>query len=270
MSYLILQIVLCLGAAALLGVGFGWVLARRDLDAKVQEERDLRSAAVADWQSRHQEAVNLGDAARNRISALETDLDALRRDLQDKAERAAQVEGRIERGAEEVRRLQEAAAGHSAEKDAVIAQLQKGLTEREGELAKVRERMGELEAQLAVRSEAVERCSDECDRLRAENAALHGRHRKMEPKPAEQPSPPSLFAAAPVKDDLKKISGVGPKLERLLNQMQIFNFRQIASWSEQEIDSVQAKLHEFPGRIRRDDWVAGAKREHRKKYGEEI
>lgn len=58
-------------------------------------------------------------------------------------------------------------------------------------------------------------------------------------------------------DDLKKISGVGPKLEQLLNSMGFWHFDQIAQWGPSEIAWVDARL-KFKGRIERDNWVAQA------------
>ncbi|RFU13550.1 NADH-quinone oxidoreductase subunit NuoE [Rhodobacteraceae bacterium W635] len=58
-------------------------------------------------------------------------------------------------------------------------------------------------------------------------------------------------------DDLKKITGVGPKLEALLNEMGFYHYDQIAAWGPAEIAWVDARLT-FKGRIERDDWVAQA------------
>ena len=60
-----------------------------------------------------------------------------------------------------------------------------------------------------------------------------------------------------VGDDLKKISGVGPKLEALLNEMGFWHFDQIAAWGAAEIAWVDARL-KFKGRIERDDWITQA------------
>ena len=59
-------------------------------------------------------------------------------------------------------------------------------------------------------------------------------------------------------DDLKKIDGVGPKLEGLLNEMGFWHFEQIANWTAAEIAWVDSRL-KFKGRIERDGWVAQAK-----------
>ena len=60
-------------------------------------------------------------------------------------------------------------------------------------------------------------------------------------------------------DDLKRIKGVGPKLERLLNSLGVSSFSQIAAWDDDEIDRVDSQLGTFAGRIRRDDWPTQAR-----------
>ncbi|MGI9363896.1 MAG: dipeptide ABC transporter ATP-binding protein, partial [Rhizobiaceae bacterium] len=56
-------------------------------------------------------------------------------------------------------------------------------------------------------------------------------------------------------DDLKKIKGVGPKLENLLHSLGVFHFDQISKWTEQEVAWVDANLEGFKGRVSRDHWV---------------
>ncbi len=58
-------------------------------------------------------------------------------------------------------------------------------------------------------------------------------------------------------DDLKKIKGVGPKLESTLNGLGIYHFDQIAQWTRTEIDWVDDYLS-FKGRIDRDKWISQA------------
>ncbi|WP_208354148.1 50S ribosomal protein L21 [Pseudaestuariivita rosea] len=55
-------------------------------------------------------------------------------------------------------------------------------------------------------------------------------------------------------DDLKKISGVGPKLEGLLHENGVFHFDQIAAWTPEEIAYMDDQLS-FKGRIERDGWL---------------
>lgn len=100
---------------------------------------------------------------------------------------------------------------------------------------------------------------------------------KAEKKPAAKPaedekapeakpdSEPAARAFAALKeaegtaDDLKKISGVGPKLEEKLNDLGIFHYWQVAGFSADDVSRVDDELN-FKGRIERDDWIGQAKK----------
>ncbi len=60
------------------------------------------------------------------------------------------------------------------------------------------------------------------------------------------------------KDDLTKIEGIGPFIEKKLNEVGIISFRQLAAMDQSEIDRVTAAIQFFPGRIERDNWVGQA------------
>ena len=81
---------------------------------------------------------------------------------------------------------------------------------------------------------------------------------------------PPLLTGPNAFDDLKLIVGIGPVLERMLHRLGVATYRQIARWSERDIDEIDAKLPEFPGRIRRDGWVTQARELHLSKYGETL
>ena len=80
-------------------------------------------------------------------------------------------------------------------------------------------------------------------------------------KPAAKKAAPKA-AAKPAKadgaDDLKKLSGVGPALEKKLVEAGITSFAQIAAWTEEDIAAFDEKLN-FKGRIEREGWVEQAK-----------
>ncbi len=59
-------------------------------------------------------------------------------------------------------------------------------------------------------------------------------------------------------DDLKLISGVGPKIEETLHELGIFTFKQVAAWKKAEREWVDGYLS-FHGRIEREEWVKQAK-----------
>jgi len=90
---------------------------------------------------------------------------------------------------------------------------------------------------------------------------------KAKAKPAPAPvadysdddKPALLDAPNGEPDDLKKIKGVGPKLEKELNGAGVFHYSQIASWTEKEVAWADENLVSFKGRISRDNWVRQAK-----------
>ncbi len=84
----------------------------------------------------------------------------------------------------------------------------------------------------------------------------------------ENDAPPPILNDRAMPDDLKLIVGIGPALERMLQQLGVGTYRQIARWTEHDIDDMDGRLAEFPGRIRRDAWVTQARELHARKYGE--
>jgi len=80
-------------------------------------------------------------------------------------------------------------------------------------------------------------------------------------KPVAKDGKPEMLtkARASGADDLKKIKGVGPKLETLLNQIGVYHFDQVSGWRAKEVQWVDDNLVGFKGRVSRDEWVKQAK-----------
>ncbi|MEJ6784449.1 NADH-quinone oxidoreductase subunit NuoE [Aminobacter sp. Piv2-1] len=97
-------------------------------------------------------------------------------------------------------------------------------------------------------------------------AAVPEKPKAAPAKKADAPAKPSLedknrpagIARPAAVDDLKLISGVGPKIEGTLHELGIFTFAQVAAWKKAEREWVDGYLN-FKGRIERDDWVKQAK-----------
>ena len=60
-------------------------------------------------------------------------------------------------------------------------------------------------------------------------------------------------------DDLKVISGVGPKLEGVLNSIGIYKYEQVSKMTSEEYNLLDSLTKSFPGRAERDDWAQQAK-----------
>ncbi len=78
---------------------------------------------------------------------------------------------------------------------------------------------------------------------------------------ASAPKAAPKAKAAPVAetgaDDLKKLSGVGPALEKKLHAAGVTTFAQVAAWTEADVAAMDEQLS-FKGRIEREGWIAQA------------
>jgi len=74
---------------------------------------------------------------------------------------------------------------------------------------------------------------------------------------ASKKAAPKKAAKAEGIDDLSKISGVGPVIVGKLEGLGITTFQQIADFTAEDIERIDAELN-FKGRIERDEWVKQA------------
>lgn len=81
----------------------------------------------------------------------------------------------------------------------------------------------------------------------------------VEPIPA--PAPPTAAPEGDVllADDLSRIKGLGPKLQKLLPTLGLSTFAQIAALTEADLAELDTKLGAFAGRPAKDNWVEQAK-----------
>lgn len=89
---------------------------------------------------------------------------------------------------------------------------------------------------------------------------------KAEKAPAPAKAPAAKKAAKPAKaeaapaaaDDLKKLTGVGPALEKKLIAAGITSYAQIAAWTDADVAVIDEQLS-FKGKIEREGWIDQAK-----------
>jgi len=125
------------------------------------------------------------------------------------------------------------------------------------------DRVPEMRSKLESLTEETSALRAERDRLAAETAG----------SVSQDETPASFVGDEPVEalmanpDELQRISGVGPHLEQLLNDNNIFAYRQIAKLTEVGLRDLDDQLG-FKGRIERDNWQAQATKLHSEKFGE--
>jgi NADH-quinone oxidoreductase subunit E len=112
------------------------------------------------------------------------------------------------------------------------------------------------------------------DRMRAsEQPPIAPTAPEAGPEAADAPSPPPAPAAAVSRprrpqglaaprgdtpDNLQRISGIGPKLEKTLHDLGFYHYDQIAAWDQTEVDWINEHLR-FRGRIEREQWIEQAR-----------
>ncbi|HMV31948.1 MAG TPA: hypothetical protein PKA50_07475 [Gemmatimonadales bacterium] len=149
----------------------------------------------------------------------------------------------------------------TSEEGAARARLQARLAELEPLSMRVRELERELAESERRRQAAARDLGEEIRRLREQlGGAAHVAAHAVLPR----------SATTDPRDDLKVIPGIGPVIARLLARHGITSYRQIAQWTDQDIERIADLLGSFSSRIYRDRWRDGAREAHRRKYGEEL
>ncbi len=195
----------------------------------------------------------------------------------------------------------ESAQAALQEKDARIARLKRALAnwqerlpplieryrERDGEareladaLASARARIDELEREDdagATRIEPVDR-EQLGDELDASNDPTSASYTGLDRVLAGEDAASSVEGKADnpearngqtggLRDNLRLIKGIGPTIEKTLNELGIFRFNQIAEMSEYDIYRVARRLKGFSTRIYREDWIGQARNLQLKQSG---
>ncbi len=240
-------------------------VAKLTADAKGKDEV-LHQAqhTVEEWKAKALEAED-------KIAAREATLASLRDELGRRTTTVARLEEDIAAWKAKLPPLQDQVDQQSQAVSALQRELKDkvGLVAtRERERDEARRRMLELEqhaqqreVELAALRDRESRYREQSERLASFDAA-----RDEAPPPSEPPR--GLFTDAPPgTDDLQAIRGIGPVLERTLNALGVYLYRQIAGFDARDIQWVASHLNTFPDRIARDQWVDQARRLHRDKYG---
>lgn len=135
------------------------------------------------------------------------------------------------------------------------------------DIAELKTQVQRLETDLGLREHELGQARRGTSRAEQALAAA-GSESPRAAVPADAPAEPAGAAGHTDHDDLKRIRGVGPVLEKRLHELGVFQFRQVALWTDADIDFFDRQLRNFHGRIRRENWVHSATEEHFKKHGE--
>lgn len=255
------------------------------------KDRERAQARVAELESAVSSADRRIETAISRAQALEESLDKERQVL---TEADAALRELREEHQKSLHQLEEAVAERSqiagqidtrqTEVEVLTRDRDTWQSDAQAALRRVKELENELYAAnaraegaeedrrvLHVQLESVERRTEEMvlrsnaqtQTIAEREARIHDLERQLSLAPEDLGELPALneagfFASRPREiDDLKLISGVGPKLERLLNGLGIYQYQQIALMTSGQVAWVNEQLS-FKGRIERDNWIKQA------------
>jgi predicted flap endonuclease-1-like 5' DNA nuclease len=277
--------------SALAGGLLGWYL-------HAERHRRQRLTIAATWQEKL-EAEELGkERLRRQIRSLAERLDAAREADREARRRLAATERQL-RGAAATAEEDSAALARCR---AALAETNRRRDELHAQLQRLLARSRELMAGSRAKDEKIFRLSRELDswqerlpplvyRFREKAREATAAHRALDLERARAreledtlrtrilplTDPPATDDGGSARrtplrrDDLKRIRGIGPVLERLLNDLGIHRLQQIAEFGPDDVERVQAALKDFPDRVERDHWVEQARRlisEYRPDAGE--
>jgi predicted flap endonuclease-1-like 5' DNA nuclease len=171
------------------------------------------------------------------------------------------------KAAEDARRAAEAKAAEDARRAAEAKAAEDARRAAEAKAAEDARRAAEAKAAEDARRAAEAKATEDARRA-AEAKAAEDARRAAEAKAAEEAgiattahpgTRPKGIAAPPMNqtDDLKLIKGIGPKNEKICNDLGVYQFSQIADWTPDEAVWVGHHIA-FPGRIEREYWIPQA------------
>jgi predicted flap endonuclease-1-like 5' DNA nuclease len=230
------------------------------LETSLRERSDLIAQLEADlieWREKMPEL-------QTRLDHSETEKDRLHKDNARLQERLAAVEAQQRTANTDDSKQREALEDWQRKYEASVAEVRKAEAKVQESEQTARDIAEELDASLvAQKASATEALAERDKRIselmeQLEQARQHSAGPPPKPKGV---APEGLYTSLPdhhTADDLKKIRGVGPVLEKTLNELGIYFFRQIAEFNDDHIDWVADHINTFGGRIKRDQWVEQA------------
>jgi predicted flap endonuclease-1-like 5' DNA nuclease len=243
MTYLVTQMIWCLLLAALIGFIVGWLLSRIGARRRIAEVTDTH---------------------RHELSGLTREHNATRADLDKLMKTRRQLDGKLEAAARRTSELEEqlaACEARCAELEQEILGHSETRQSLEAHLLRVRARFDDAEQQVVSLQEVSDRAASletqlqECGQkqtgLQSQVASLEADLARCQASltatrsavaPTPMPVATPVPAAPPARrDDLKKIEGIGPKIESLLNEAGIITWSQLA---EAELDFLNGVLRD--------------------------
>ena len=215
-----------------------------DLAAELKDALQQRAeltTKLKDYRGKLEMAASQYKKLRSKLHSSDGRLDSVDSELRAKDERIARLKGELGKWQERIPPLVERYRLRDLEAQ-----------ELELELGKARERIARLEADNDSGGTRIDPIADaSLDALDASNDQYDD---------TSETDMAGFAVDSEVQgDDLKRIKGIGPAIEKTLNALGIHRFSQIATINEYDIDRIAGELRGFKSRIHREDWIGQAR-----------
>ncbi len=229
-------------------------LLNRDSDmSALRMELTASERTVASLESSNKHVRQVADDLEQKLKRRDADIEIIRSDLSGRVDAIRALETKTH----DLERTCAALVDKSETIEDERIKLQRELAHRNDELQRMMADVGEGETLVEALKRRLAQSEDRISRLELE--LLTARQTRDDPAVAGLQRPPGLLSEPDGEiDDLTLIRGVGPVLERMLHDLGVFHFRQIAGFSQQDVQWIAGNLDAFSDRVLRDDWIAQA------------
>ena len=222
----IVEILVMILIACLLGLGIGWVLrdgeffSQRENIVKFEGEIKKFAAQKASELKRGGEiAAQERQVLQEQLAQSKQSLNLLKQDLTEIGQQLSET------------RKEKLEVAHKLEQ----------------EIGALKERIAKQQSELNEKDLLVEKYRREAERAKTQKIEV-------------TPNPFARAVEVSEKDDLTKIKGIGPFIEKRLNMIGIYTFKQLSELTPEMIDHIGPAIEFFPHRIIKDNWVGQASR----------
>lgn len=241
-------------------VQLGWqdqIEAQRSEHDRLTNQNKALMEQISQYQASNKDAKNRAKELSEAVQQAFAKRDDLQREIKD-------IRGNLEVAVNEKRKLQTDKVANAGAADE--------LTAKNSRIAKLENEVRNWQSRLPPLIENFRKKKQEVDDLTEQLAAANAQIEQLESANNEQHTriepvsdPDTLTNGrdasndSELRDRLQHIKGIGPAIEKTLNDLGIFRFHQIADMSEYEIDRVANRLRGFRSRIYREDWIGQAR-----------
>jgi len=230
----IIEILVMLLVACLLGYAVAWGMR----ETLIEEQTEIREKLASD----NSKLLHAGNELKGQMEMFRNKYQHDISFIQNKVNEVSLERDRLQ---QQVQQLENAAS--SKQESSLTAQAR--LEQLETEAGTLRYRIRQLEFQNKEHEESYAKLNNELEAIQSERKenTLHSEHPFVRPVEPDE------------KDNLTAIKGIGPFIEKRLNMLGIYTFKQLSELTPELVDRVGNAIEFFPGRIERENWIGQAR-----------